>query len=63
MNCLHLFYSGGTIFTVKGQNLDVVKVPRLIFNVAAAGNRRKRQAMQEDMQRILSEVSCTVWYV
>ena len=49
-------YSGGTIFMVRGQNMDVVQRPYLIFYIGQTNSRRKRQTTTSTTE-LRSEVS------
>ena len=51
------FCSGGTNYTVTGQNLDIVQEPRLIVYVSAPQNVAKRQAQGSQEVELLSDVS------
>ena len=42
--------SGGTIYTVTGQNLDVVEEPHLLLYVRGVASQQKRQA--EEMEQV-----------
>ena len=46
--------SGGTNYTVTGQNLDIVQEPRLIVYVSAPQNVAKRQAQGSQEVELLS---------
>ena len=38
-------HSGGTEFTIRGTNLDIVQVPRLLVHVTNGRRRRRRQSV------------------
>ena len=56
------FCSGGTNYTVTGQNLDIVQEPRLIVYVSVPQNVAKRQAQGSQEVELLSDVSLLLTY-
>ena len=57
--------SGGTNYTVRGENLDTVQSPRLLFYLGESGQRRRRQTVQDEGEEwdAISEVNFKMQFV